>query len=572
MGTLFSALDIGRAGLHVSQVQLDVTGHNIANVNKPGFSRQRVSVITRPPNLQLYGAVGRGPAIAGIEHFREAFLDTIYRQQNPGLGKAESRATYFTRIEDIFREPGDTGLATRLDEFFNALNDFASNVEEVPVRVSALAESESIASGFNEVAQRLRLLRGNANEEVRNLVPEINSLTERIAVQNEAIRKAEATGRTANDLRDDRDVLIDELSRLVNITSRERDNGEVEIQLGGSSLVSGTRFRALEAVPDASLDPRRGDLLRVQFADNGEMANITDGELSGVLTMRDVELRELEDRVDTLARGLMLNMNRIHTSGSGLNNISTALTSENTVSGTTLPLNQAGLPFDVSDGSFDIVLYDSAGNLLETRSINIVASGPDAGQTTLDGLIAQINASPFLSASAGADGALTLSPGAGVSFTFANDDSDTTSALGLNVLFTGRDALTMGVSQRLIDDPTLLTSGFSLDPTETGDNTAALAMAALRTSPLLSGGTQTFNDFYESTVVQVGIDSRANLDTLDVERAFVQDFDQRRQEVSGVNLDEEVTQLIQFQRAFEASARVITVADRMLETLLNVAL
>ena len=137
-------------------------------------------------------------------------------------------------------------------------------------------------------------------------------------------------------------------------------------------------------------------------------------------------------------------------------------------------------------------------------------------------------------------------------------------ALGINGLFTGTDAGDIDLSDHLEDHPEWLTSSFSSDPLETGDNEAALALAAVRDADILSGGTQTASDYFESVIAELGIDAQTNLDRFAVEEAFVRDFDQRRQEIYGVNLDEEVTLLVQYQRAFEAAARVITVTDSML--------
>jgi len=569
LGTLFSALDIGRAGLLVAQVQLDVAGHNIANVNKEGYSRQRVEITTRIPNYKPYGAIGRGPALEGIRRLRDTFLDTMYRQQVAGLGDADVQAQYYTRIEDLFQEPSENGFGSRLNVFFDALNDFANTVEQLPARVALLSQAEAMAASLNDAASRLETLRTNANEEVRNLVPQINSLAERIAELNRNIRDAEFTGHQANDLRDDRDNLVDQLARLVAITDREREDGQVDILIGGVELVAGNKFHELETVVDTTIDPDRPDLLTVRFAYNGEPVLITGGELYGALHIRDVEIAALEDRMDAIAQSLIRRINSIHSQGNGLQNISSALTSTNPVNTPLAPLNLADLPFSTVDGSFDIVVYDAIGAIVETITVPIVTTGPSAGQTTLTDIETAINASANLSALIGPDGLITITPNAGVSFTFANDSSGALAALGLNGLFTGYSAGTIAVSQHLLDNPELLSSGFSLDPLETGDNTAALALAAVRDEEILEGDTQTLNEYYEATIVKIGIRAGSNLATLDVERAFVQDFDNRRQEISGVNLDEEATSLIQFQRAYQAAARLITVTDTMLETLVN---
>lgn len=564
MGSLFSSMDIALSGLQAAQVQMDVAGHNIANVNKEGYSRQRVSLAARAPISRSYGQLGRGVQVQDIERLREDFLDTVYRQQTPGLGSAEVRASYFQRVEDLFAEPGVNGFGNRLTEFFSALNDFANNVEEQPVRMSAIVQAQSLATSLNQVAEQVYALRTNANEEVRNAVPEINSLTGQIAALNVTIRKAELGGRKANDLRDERDVLIDNLSKLVNISYRERPDGQVDVFLSGDVLVSGEDSRTLEAVRDPSLDPQRSDLVRVQYADNGTAVDIRDGEIYGALTTRDTDLVQVASSLDTIAATIIQEINKIHSAGNGLDNLSGTITASNSVNDATAPLASAGLPFSVSPGSFDVIVYDASGNPT-TTTVTITAA------TTLTSLVADLNAIPNFSASIGADNALSLGASSPNTYSFANDTSGVLTALGINGLFTGHSAGTIAVNTDIVNHPRWLTSGYSTDVLNTGDNSAAIDLANVQNNLVLDTGSATINDFYESMIVRVGVDARANAQTLDVQQSFVDDFQQRRLEVSGVSIDEEVTQMLQFQRGFEASARVITVVDRMLDALLAMA-
>lgn len=564
MGTLFSALDIARAGMHVAQVQLDVTGHNIANVNREGYSRQRVDILTRTPLYRPFGAMGRGPAVENIVRLRDTFLDGVYRSQVKGMGRAEVMAQYFTRIEDIFQEPSPNGLSSRMNVFFDALNDFANAVDSLPARVALLSEGEALAGRLNETYDRLNVLRTNANEEIRSSVTEINSLTERIARLNRSIRDAEIGGLRANDLRDNRDLLLDELARMVNITSSERSDGQVTVLLGGEELVNAEFAREITVAPDPAIDPNRQDLLVLQYAETGQRVYVSDGSVQGLFQIRDVELRALQERMDALAAGLIENINRIHNQGNGLIAIGVPMSTSNAVSSPFAPLMGGGeLPFTVQNGSFDVVVYDSTGSIVETITVPIT---PAATLGTIEGAI---SASPYMNVAIGAGGLMTVSPETGYSFTFANDSSNVLTALGLNGLFTGTGAASIAVNRTLQENPSLLSSGYSLDMRDTGDNRAALAMAELRSRQFFGNGVQTINEFYESGVVQLGVNSRSNQDRLAVEQAFVLDFDRRRQEVSGVNLDEEVTSLLIYQRAFEASARVVGVANSMLETLVN---
>jgi flagellar hook-associated protein 1 FlgK len=564
VGTLFSTLDIARSGLLTAQVQMDVAGHNVANVNKEGFSRQRVSLATRTPVSMPYGQLGRGVGIDNIVRMRDTLLDKAFRTQVPGLGFSEAQRQYFSRIEDLFLEPGPNGFNERINLFFDAMNDLANGVEKIPVRQSVLAEAQSLASGLNEVGAKLYSLRSEVNEEIRDFVPAVNSLSERIASINVQIRDAELTGREANDLRDDRDLLMDSLSRMVDISYRERADGQVDVLVGGDQIVFGDQIRELVAVPNAALDPNRQDLVEVRFADNNRLFHVTDGELQGLFEMRDTVLAGVDDRMNNLARALIEEINAIHAVGSGTQDYSSVVRGSNAVTAPTLALSAAGLPFAVSNGTLELVSYDASGNAT-TSSIAIGAG------TTLNSLAAALTATGSVTASVTAENRLQIVPAANTTFRFSDDTSGALTALGVNGLFTGHDARTIGINQDIVDNPALLASGYTTDPTETGDNRAALAMAAVRDALVLSGDTASINDYYESTIVNVGIASRSNSDALEVEQAFVQDFDRRRQEVSGVSIDEEVTFILQYQRAFEASARIVSVVDRMLDTLMNMA-
>jgi flagellar hook-associated protein 1 FlgK len=519
--------------------------------------------------METYGAVGRGPFISGIDRLRDQFLDVAYRQEVASLGAAETAATYFNRIEDIFNEPGEDGLADRFNALFDALQDFANAVDNLPTRVATIAEADALAGTLNEIDSRLNLLRSNANDQVRDIVTEINSLGGRIAELNTTIQRFEGSGRTANDLRDDRDLLIDELSKLVNISYREQDNGIVNVLIGGEQFVTGRNLRPVEAVVNPTLDPNRPDMVEVRFADTGLLLPVRDGELRGLLDARDSAINGVEDQMDALALAIIENLNRLQASGRGLSNFDDTLTSQYPVSNGATQLNAAGLPFPVTDGSFDILVFDNNNVLVETITVPVTATGPVINRSTLNSISGAIGGSANLNVSV-SDGLLTIDPVANRSFAFSNDTSGFLVASGTGGIFNGTDAGSISVNQQLIDRPDWLTSSDSTNPADTGNNTIALLMAQLRDRPILVSNTQDVNQFYEATLVSLGVDSRANSQLLDVQQNAVEDFDARRQEVSGVSIDEEVTNLLQVQRAFEASARVITTTDRMLETLMGI--
>jgi len=546
-----------------AQVQLDVTGNNIANVNTQGYSRQRAILEERFPALTPAGPLGRGVSVANIQRIRDQFLDQAFQQQAPNLGSSSVQAQYFNLLEDVFLEPSENGFGTRLDRFFDALHDFANNVESPPVREALLSEGEALAGSLSGLVGRFDQLRTNANEEVRNLVPEINSLADRIYDLNRQIRLAEGGGASASSLRDQRGVLIDQLSQLVNISTREDSSGQIHIQIGADVLVDSAGARDLVAFRNPALDPERNDLVELRFADNNALVNVTGGEVYGALQVRDAVIPGLDAEIDEIAAAIIEQVNRIHSQGNGTQNLSGTIASTNSVTGAATPLVSAGLPFTVAPGTFDVIVYDGAGNPT-TTTIAITAL------TTLNDLATALNGVANFSASVSGQ-QISLGANAGFTFSFANDTSGALAALGINGFFTGRDARSIAVNPDLQANPDWITSSFSSDVLNTGDNAAALELAALRTALVMDSGTATIGDFYQSTVAGLGIDARAANDDLAVDEQFAINLEARRQEVSGVNLDEEVTNLLLYQRAYEASARVINVTDRMLDALFSIA-
>ncbi len=563
MGTLFSTLDVARSGLQAAQVQIDVAGHNIANVNTEGYTRQRAELVTRSPITYPFGQLGRGVEVGTVRRIRDSFIDAAYRTQNPNLGRTSTAAQFYGFIEDLFLEPSENGFGTRVNDFFDSLNDFANNVESLPARQSVISNVDSLSASLREMAQRLDALRTNANEQIKGLVPAVNSITSRLASLNDRVRSTEVSGVVANDLRDERDRLLDELSSYMNITVHERADGQVDVVVGNDVMVNGIFARQIVAVANPALDAERNDLVEIRYADNNALVQIENGKFFGAMEVRDSAIPTVDAKLDAIAATIIQQLNRIQSQGAGLQRLSGNITSTNPVTDSSIALASAGLRFAVTAGTFDVVVYDSAG-VATTTTIAF-----DPATDSLDDLATALSAVPNFSASVVGGTTLQLGAGSGYTYSFANDSGALLTSLGINGLFTGYDARTIGVNKLLSDNPSYLSSTASLDVLETGDNSLALAMAAIRDALTMQGGTASISDFYESMVAQVGVDTQANERLYQVEKAFVEDFNRRRQEVSGVSLDEEVTFLLQYEKAFQASARVVTTVDTMLETLLG---
>ncbi len=569
MGNLFASLNIAVSGLLAHQTAIQVTGHNIANVDTDGYSRQRADLVSQVPQNTPYGPLGRGVTVADIFQIRDRFLDTVFQNETQRSMEMGVERDFLQRIEDIFQEPSEIGLSALINEFFATVQALANYPEEQPLRASLIAAASVLAESFNDIDRRLEQLRTDANNEIIMRVSEVNSLAERIAKLNYNIVRAEAGGKTANDFRDQRTVLLDELAELVNIYTVEMSNGSTTVLVSGDVIVDGAYWTELATQVNPALDPDRNDLVEVVIVSSGRVLNISGGRFKGLLDARDVHVPEVSGKIDELARALIFEFNKIHTQGNGLVG-STTLTSDNAVLDATADLDDSvatGLTFTPIDGSFEINVIDNLGNVV-TTVIQVDLDGAGADDSLTD-LAANINSVANITASVSGDNRLVIDAAPTYSFVFSNDTSDVLAALGSNTFFSGSDASDIAVNSVILNDPGMIATGLSTDPRDTGDNRNVLAMAALQEAAVLDSGASTLNDYYEQTIGTLGVTTRRTSDEYNVAESFRRNMDRRREEVSGVSIDEEAANLMRYQRGFQASARVFTVIDELLDTLIN---
>ena len=570
MGSLFSSLDIAVSGLLAHQAAIQVTGHNIANVDTDGYSRQRAELVSQVPQITPYGPLGRGVTVADIFRIRNRFLDNVFQNETENFLELSVERDFLLRIQDIFQEPGEIGLSALMDEFFSSVQALANYPEQLPLRASLIASASVLAESFNDVDSRLQQIRTDANNEIIMRVSEVNSLTEQLAELNRSIIRAEADGTVANDFRDQRTVLLDELAELVDIYTVEMSNGSVSVLVGGGVLVEGTYWSELATQVNPALDPDRGDLVDIVTASSGRVLNISGGRFRGLLDIRDVYAPEVATRVNDLATTLIFEFNRIHSQGSGLTGF-TSLTSDNAVLDPLADLDDSvatGLTFTPTDGSFEIDVMDSFGTSWTMTVITVDLDGVGADDSLTD-LAANIDAVANISASVSADNRLVITADPTYSFTLSHDTSNVLAVVGSNTFFSGSDASDMVVNPVIVNDPTLIAASLSQNPLNTGDNRNALAMAALQETAVLDSGTSTLNDYYEQTIGNLGTTTRRASDEAIIAESFRRNIDRRREEVAGVSLDEEAANLTRFQRGYQASARVFSVIDELLDTLVN---
>lgn len=320
MSSAFFGINVALRALMAQQMAIDVTNHNIANANTEGFSRQDVHMVASAPfplpslsRLMVPGQMGTGVEVDQVRRIRDAYLDLQVRSELLKHGYWTTAQEIIRKVEVVFGEPGERALSAQLDRFWNAWQQLSSDPQNQAVRAYVREQGASLAATFNHLASQLEAVRSNINYDLQVKVDQVNSLASRIAALNLQISKVEVTGDKANDLRDQRDLLLDELSGLLRVSYQERPNGFVDVFVDGRALVSGERSNPIALRTDAT-----GDGL-VAWASDGQVVDSGGGEIGANIEFRDGFLAQQRAAVDALAVAVMSEVNARHQTGYGLN-------------------------------------------------------------------------------------------------------------------------------------------------------------------------------------------------------------------------------------------------------------
>lgn len=567
--SLIAALNIGESALTVHQLGLSVTGHNIANVNTEGYTRQRVDMVTaRPIAIPGYLILGAGVDVSVIQSTLDRYLDERIRLAGSTLSFLGVERETLGRIEAILGELTDTDLSTAFSRFFDAVQDLANNPEDVSTRVMLIQTAEGFASEVQTVYEQINRVREERVSAVATAVEEINNLVEDISRLNVNIASMESnpSPQLANDLRDQRGQLLSAVSKLVQVRSYEDERGMLSVYAGNFALVQGPTYHPLESsteVVDGVIYPV------VTFEHDGTDLPIAGGRLLGLMEGPGGVVGQALEDLNTLISTFIFEVNRTHSQGQGLVEYG-SLTSSEGVRDVTAALNSAGLAFDVRNGSFNFNVVNKQSGEVERFNIEVDLDGAGA-ESSLQSVVAEFAAEVTaaysdISASITGTGRLVItSSSADYGFTFGEDTSGFLASLGVNTFFTGRGPTDIGVNTAISANPNLVAAARSDAP---GDNTNALALGDLRLEGIEALNGATFSDFYQGVVSRIG-SSTANAQALEQNQAaLLTSLQSERERISGVNIDEEAVRLIAYQQGFRAAAKFISVIDEMLDTLM----
>lgn len=559
----FSSLNLGTQAMQVAQGVLNTIGHNIANINTEGYTRQRAEITANIPLDKFPGQMGTGVKIEQILRITDDFTRIQLQEELQKNGEYQVSADILAEIEIVLNEPTEGGLQSVMSDFFNSFQTLANAPEEYGTRSIVIAKADTLVSKLNSLSEQLQDIEQQTDELVRLSVSEINEITEKIAFLNQRISSGEvAEGQNANDLRDQRELLLRELNQIVNVTSYEDSNNNLFVEAAGSVLVTTTKNVRLGTSVNS-------EGLLVPVNENSlEEVNVEGGELKGILSTREGALSDVISDLDALAAKIIEEVNRLHSRGSSLDGFS-SYTGNVTIENPNENLVNAGLPYTPKNGSLYITAINQSTGDYEEHEIEI-----DPYTDSVNDIIADINTSfgGRVIASLDTSNQLRFDAGAGYKFQFISggsnsyDNTDFLLATGVNTFFSGNNAFTISVKDEINSNLNYIAAGHSLSP---GDNTNAVEIANLINVKVLSNNQSTFTEYYSSMVSDVGQNASISESNYENQTALVNLLKERLMSTTGVSLEEEAANLIAYQRMFQAAAKYVQVLDTILSTIIT---
>ncbi len=604
---LFNTLKISYSGLSTAQTGITTTGHNISNANTEGYSRQIISQKVNYPIHNIPGDVGNGVQIDYIKRAHDEFIYSKFRDSNSNMEFNKFSKQILEEINGYFPDLEDLGIAKEFKEFFNSWSNLAQNPNS-NAQKSILAQNiTNLTSTLQDTKSQLQNMQNRLNEQLHTYIDEANQIAKDITNLNKEINRVEADGIShANDLRDQRDLLELSLAKLLNITvfkgkmkSDNLDNitdqgKEYNVSIGGYNFIDGTSFRELSA--DTILNEGRFD--NVYFIDENFQKNditqyIRGGKIGALLDLRgnqfdqttklptNGKIQKYIDNLDLLSKTFIQNINSIYASSP-----QSSITTDEFIN---FDADDKLINYDnIQIGSFNIVVYDQNGNEILKRAINI-----DENTALDDGsansIVSQINANiddnsdnngvndlDDLFSASFISGKLNILPkDSSLGYQIAIEDNNTNFAgvTGINKLLTGDSADSIDLNTKYKNDPSLISAA---KKPVVGNNEVATAILDLQYKEISfykNSDTvykNTIEGFYNFSVTILTSDTQQANRNYDAAEVLNKTVKQELDSIKGVNIDEELVNLIKYQTAYSANAKVITAIDKMLDTLLAI--
>lgn len=619
MANSFAGIEIGKRSLMAHSTQIQTAGHNISNADTEGYSRQRVIVksfepIYRPDleRAMVPGQIGQGCDVESINRIKDELLESRIVEQKNVESYWETRDKYYSMIESVYNEPNDVSVRTNMDKFWQGWQELSTYPESDAARLAVVVRGQTLTNSIQQQYKSLRGIGDQINGDIEAVVKQVNDLSRQIASVNGEIVRSKGLGDNPNDLMDRRDLLVEKLSSLINVTVTQKDPDEFMVHTDGQIIVQGSLARQIETV--GQLD--NNGYGKLMWSDTKLDAEFHGGTLGALVELRDKDIRTEIQSLNTMALNFADLVNDVHRNAIGKNNTTgldffvqhdfvenvngnydrngdgvedtsyifrmtgtNALKMQEQIglSGT-MTINGASGNIDVAYFSTDTVedvinrINDSNGEVkayLDRHSCLVLKATSSKGMENPDFVIRHVEDSGmFLTGYSG------ILQGSG-----ADNAYDFNRANAVDVLAGAQFAVSpvlnpsayIEVNGLIQNDVSSVAAAFknSQGFAEPSDGRAAVEMAAIRNTKIMIGSQRTFDDYFADTITNVGLKGEQAQNQLATQNKIMGDLRDLRDSISGVNIDEELADIIKFQHGYNVAAKFISVQDELLDTLIN---
>ena len=620
MGSTFSGIELGKRSIMAHTDAITTAGHNISNANTEGYSRQRVQMKEFDPlykpdleRAERPGMIGQGIDVQSVNRIRDELLDKrIVAQQNQE-SYWKTRSDYYTMLEQIYNEPYDISIRSNMDKFWEGWQELSINPESQAARQAIVTRGETLTESIQQRWESLAGIGNLINGDIEATVKQVNSLTAQIAEINGEIVRSRGMGDNPNDLLDRRDLLVDKLSELVNVTTDTRDPDEFMVHVDGRVIVQGGIAREI------GLAPRYDETgyNKLIWADTGNDAQFSGGKLGALVELRDVDVRNEMQTLNTMTMNFADLVNDVHRNSVGANRttgldffvqhsfvenangnfdrngdgeLDTSYVFRFTGSNELDLHQQVGIEGTIKlsgrEGDVEIAYYhtdtvEAVLNRINDSSSEVKAYLDRNNHLVLKGTTAQNYDNPdfvirhvedsgyFLAGYSG----ILQGTGAENAYDFAQADAVNSLSAGTQFAVSPvyNPSAYIEINSVIKNDVMNVAAGYR-DPSgnvNIGDGRAAVEIASIRNSNVMVGQMKTFDDFFADSVTNVGLKGEQAQTNLLSQNTIMEDLKNLRDSISGVNIDEELADIMKFQHGYNAAAKFVTVWDSLLDTVIN---
>ena len=620
MGSTFSGIELGKRSIMAQTDAITTAGHNIANANTEGYSRQRVQIkefdpLYRPDmtRAERPGQIGQGVDVQSITRVRDELLDKRIVAQANQETYWQTRSDYYTMLEQIYNEPDDISVRFNMDKFWESWQELSVNPESKAARQAVVTRGQTLTESINQRWESLKGVSDLVDGDIEATVKQVNDLARQIADLNASIVESKGVGDSPNDLLDRRDLLVDKLSQLVNVTVDHRDPDEFEVHVDGLVLVQGGISREI----GFQLRDDDSGYNKLIWKDTGKDAFFSGGKLGALVELRDVDIRNEIQQLNTMTMNFADLVNDVHRNAVGANKVTgldffvqhpfvenvngnfdrngdgdldTSYVFRFTGANELNKEEQVGIEgvmtLASTDGTVEIPYYhtdtvetvinrinDSNSEVkvyLDRNNHLVLKATTSVSTENPDFVIRHVEDSGYFLANY--SGVLA---GTGAAGAYDFNQADAVEALAAGTQFgvspVYNPSAYITINSAIQNDVQNVAAGF-LSPSGdvfAGDGRAAVEIAAIRNTSVMVGSMRTFDDFFADSVTNVGLKGEQAETNHLSQAAIMDDLRNMRESISGVNIDEELAEIMKFQHGYNAAAKFITVWDSLIDTIIN---